>query len=84
WGSGNLWFSYAPSKVIVFSWQLVLGRLPTRANLAVRGVFGGDSDPSCVWCPGVREAEHHLFVTCAFASNIWYNFFNWFGVTSVA
>ncbi|MCI34461.1 hypothetical protein A2U01_0055681, partial [Trifolium medium] len=37
----NVWVSWAPSKVFVFSWQALLGRLPTRLNLARRGVIRG-------------------------------------------
>jgi hypothetical protein len=34
----EVWSRGAPSKVIVFSWQFLLGRLPTRSNLVRRGV----------------------------------------------
>jgi hypothetical protein len=33
-----VWKSWAPSKVIVFSWQLLLDRIPSRSNLIRRGV----------------------------------------------
>jgi hypothetical protein len=35
----KVWESFAPMKVIIFSWQLMLQRLPTRANLLRRGVI---------------------------------------------
>lgn len=35
-GLEELW---APSKIQVFSWQLLLGRIPTRANLLMRRVI---------------------------------------------
>jgi len=34
----RVWKSGAPSKVVVFSWQLILDRIPTRINLSLRGV----------------------------------------------
>ncbi|MCI50279.1 hypothetical protein A2U01_0071523, partial [Trifolium medium] len=47
----------APSKVVVFSWQLIMQRLPTRANLSRKGVPGLIANPYCVWCPEERETE---------------------------
>lgn len=35
-----LWKSTSPLKLVIFSWQLLLGRLPTRDNLHHRGLFG--------------------------------------------
>ncbi|CAJ2667421.1 unnamed protein product [Trifolium pratense] len=34
----NIWKSDAPSKVVAFSWQLMLNRIPTKANLTLRGI----------------------------------------------
>jgi len=34
----RVWTSWAPSKVVVFSWQLLLDRIPTRSNLIRWGV----------------------------------------------
>jgi hypothetical protein len=57
----KVWRSWAPSKVIVFSWQALLGRLRTRVNLARRGVvLIGRS--SCAICDLNGEWENHLFV----------------------
>jgi len=58
----NCWLSYAPSKVVVLSWQMLLGHQPTRANLYKRGVSGRGEEPSCVWSPRQRESEEHMFV----------------------
>jgi hypothetical protein len=58
-----VWGSWAPTKVIVFSWQAFLGRLPTRENLLRRGV-ACDGAAGCVLCGGGRETEDHLFVSC--------------------
>ncbi|PNX96622.1 hypothetical protein L195_g019832, partial [Trifolium pratense] len=76
---GYLWKSLAPSKVIVFSWQLLLRRLPTRVNLAKRGIVGNDVDSFCVLCPLNLECEEHLFGGCAFAESLWSKVFTWFG-----
>lgn len=34
-----VWKSFVPSKVVSFSWQLLLDRVPTRSNLISRGVI---------------------------------------------
>jgi hypothetical protein len=44
---GLVWESLAPSKVIVLSWQLLLRRLQTMANLAIQGVVGDGPDSFC-------------------------------------
>jgi len=65
-----LWDSYTPSKVVIFSWQLLLSRLQTRCNLGRRGVFGNSRIPSCVWCDGLQETEEHLFAKCGFLGTL--------------
>ncbi|MCH90264.1 ribonuclease H protein, partial [Trifolium medium] len=74
-----LWKRLAPSKVIVFSWQLLLRQLPTTKNLAKRGIVDNGSDSNFVLCPMEVENDKHLFGWCAFASTIWHKVFNWFG-----
>jgi hypothetical protein len=76
----NLWSTLAPSKVIVFSWQLMMQRLPTRVNLARRGVPGLRENPCCVWCPEERESEVHLFGTCSVALAVWSEIYKWLGL----
>ncbi|GAU38174.1 hypothetical protein TSUD_264000 [Trifolium subterraneum] len=76
---GFVWKSFAPSKVIVFSWQLLLRRLPTKKNLFKRGILSDDSKKICVLCPMNIECEGHLFGWCDFASTLWRKFFIWFG-----
>jgi hypothetical protein len=76
---GFVWKSLAPSKVIVFSWQLLRRRLPTMVNLAKCGVVGEGSNPLYVLCPMELESEGHLFGNCAFASALWDKVFHWFG-----
>ncbi|GAU29855.1 hypothetical protein TSUD_379450 [Trifolium subterraneum] len=77
---GFLWKSWAPSKVVVFSWQLLRRRLPTRENLGKRGICDNGTDSNCVLCPLELESEGHLFCGCAFASTLWTKIFKWFGL----
>lgn len=39
----KIWESPASSKVIAFSWQLLLDRIPTRVNLAMRRILPTDA-----------------------------------------
>ncbi|KAK2360340.1 hypothetical protein QL285_085620 [Trifolium repens] len=79
---GN-WNSFAPLKVTIFSWKLVLHRLPTRLNLAKRGMFDASFSPCCVWCPLVEESEPHLFFTCPVAVEVWTLIIAWLGLVTV-
>ncbi|GAU18324.1 hypothetical protein TSUD_202130 [Trifolium subterraneum] len=62
--------SFAPLEVIIFNWQLLRLRLPTRANLlhccvsAVQGAL-------CCGCSLHQETETHLFATCRVAAAVW-------------
>ncbi|GAU17375.1 hypothetical protein TSUD_232510 [Trifolium subterraneum] len=60
----RVWDSWAASKVIVFSWQLLQDRVPTRQNLRMRRVMVGATDISCVFCGAVEESVDHIFVSC--------------------
>jgi hypothetical protein len=79
----RVWESWAPSKVIVFSWQLLLSRIPTLTNLASRGVMFTGGSSACVMCGVGAETEHHLFLACPFAWKIWMLVCSWFGVVEV-
>ncbi|MCI20935.1 putative ribonuclease H protein, partial [Trifolium medium] len=67
----KVWDSWAPSKVVVFSWQALLSRIPTRANLARRGVVSEGDLLVCAVCGGGVETENHLFLLCPLAWSIW-------------
>jgi hypothetical protein len=67
----NIWKSPAPSKVVAFSWKLLLNRIPSRANLALRNVLGPDSSTTCVLCGCQVETSLHLFLHCSVAARVW-------------
>ncbi|MCI19506.1 hypothetical protein A2U01_0040662, partial [Trifolium medium] len=79
----QIWRSPAPSKIIVFSWQLLHNRLPTRDNLTRCGVLRADDSRGCVVCTGSMETSTHLFLHCDFAASIWAEMFRWLGVVVV-
>lgn len=55
---GNSWCCKAPSKVLAFSWQLVLDRLPTRNNILRRLVILDASQITCVLCGSHDETAN--------------------------
>ncbi|GAU42370.1 hypothetical protein TSUD_350360 [Trifolium subterraneum] len=59
----KVWGSWAPLKVIVFSWQALLGRLPTRDNLARRDIVFQGAEACYVFCGGANETENHLLAS---------------------
>jgi hypothetical protein len=79
----RLWESPAPSKVVAFSWQLFYNRLPTKDNLARRGVLQQDAGRNCVWCDQDPESANHLFLHCRTAHKVWYEIFKWLGLVVV-
>ncbi|GAU26540.1 hypothetical protein TSUD_361730 [Trifolium subterraneum] len=76
----HIWDSPAPSKVIAFSWQLLLDRIPTRGNLVLRGIPLSDVPWECVGCAGKMETSIHLFLFCPAAMLVWSEIFKWLGV----
>jgi hypothetical protein len=52
----RVWKSWVPSKVIVFSWKLLLDRIPSRSNLLMRGVPLLVGGVECVFCHAPSES----------------------------
>jgi hypothetical protein len=77
----RVWDSFAPTKVVIFSWQLLLQMLPTRVNLCRRGVLRSPSQCLCVWCRSEVESETHVFTTCRV--EVWVAIYCWLGLTTV-
>jgi hypothetical protein len=77
----KVWDSWAPNKVVVFSWQALLGRLPTKENLVKRGISLEGTMVGCVMCGGGRESEDHLFAACSTTWELWSKVHRWFGLT---
>ena len=75
----RVWKSWAPSKVVVFSWQLILDKIPSRLNLVRRGVPLPESGLGCIFCDESSESSVHLFVSCPSTSPVWYQVSKWLG-----
>ena len=63
------WNNWVPLKINFFGWRAVLNRLPTKLELAKRGV----TIPStcCSLCGLVEEDDSHLFIQCNWSKDVW-------------
>ncbi|CAJ2673626.1 unnamed protein product [Trifolium pratense] len=75
----KLWKNNVPSKVGVFGWRLLLDKLPTRANLASKGILSSPHDLPCVFCFQVAEDCNHLFFSCNKVTELWRQVCLWLG-----
>ncbi|GAU10909.1 hypothetical protein TSUD_426860, partial [Trifolium subterraneum] len=66
----SLWKSWAPLKVVVFSWKLLQDRIPSRLNLLRRRVFPNPESALCALCGLSGESSAHLFISCPVVSSI--------------
>jgi hypothetical protein len=77
-----VWHKQVPLKVTVFAWRLIRDRLPTKANLAMRGVIAAD-DIVCVSGYGNVETGEHLFLSCTMFASLWQQVREWIGFIGV-
>ncbi|XVE48894.1 hypothetical protein DITRI_Ditri01bG0038300 [Diplodiscus trichospermus] len=59
----KVWSGLVPTKVEVFFWQVVLGKIAVKEQLAMRGLLNG-SNIDCTLCGREIESANHLFFTC--------------------
>ncbi|XP_058741966.1 uncharacterized protein LOC131614391 [Vicia villosa] len=74
-----VWKIRVPSKVGIFGWRFVLGRLPTREQLKIRGIIVDDIDCCCVFCFQEMETSSPHFDSCPFTRRIWNKVGQWIG-----
>jgi hypothetical protein len=79
----HIWESPAPSKIIAFSWQLLLDRIPTRTNLEKRGMLPVGAPWECLGCVGMGENSTHLFLHCPCVIWVWGEIFKWLGISII-
>lgn len=73
----KFWTCCAPSKVLAFSWKLLLNRLSTYLNLLKRNAFPGTHPCVCVLYVIEQEYACHLFLQCSFTTQVWYFIYRW-------
>ena len=59
-----VWMGFAPSKVEVFCWQLMKGRIAVKEQLARRGLLDLNL-ALCTFCKEECESIGHLFFSCS-------------------
>ena len=78
----DVWHKHIPSKVSLLVWRLFRNRIPTKDNLANRGVLLF-TDMSCAFGCGSNESVGHLFIHCSFSGSLWALVSNWLSISFV-
>ncbi|GJR71510.1 RNA-directed DNA polymerase, eukaryota [Tanacetum coccineum] len=76
--SPTRWIKTIPIKVNIFAWKVSLDRLPTRSNLARRGVLVPSS--SCLICNVSDEDLAHLLFRCDLAIEVTRLVYRWWNL----
>ncbi|GAU41139.1 hypothetical protein TSUD_288280 [Trifolium subterraneum] len=76
-----IWHKQVPLKVFILAWRLLRNRLPTKDNLANRGIITLEAQ-SCVAGCGALESAQHLFISCNTFGSLWSSVRSWLGVSS--
>ena len=79
-----LWKSATPSKVIAFSFALLLDRIPTRSNLLMRNVLPSGGPVTCVWCNVEVETSNHVFLHCEAVKVVWIKICLWLELSFIS
>jgi hypothetical protein len=80
----KLWSANVPSKVSIFGWRLLLGKLPTREALYSKGIITNQLDRYCVFCRDEFEDIDHVFFKCNATATVWECIFKWVGINTPA
>ncbi|GAU48175.1 hypothetical protein TSUD_369390 [Trifolium subterraneum] len=77
-----IWHKQVPLKVSIFAWRLLRDRLPTKTNLAIRGIITSEAQACVAGCGGMETAQH-LFISCSIFGSLWSSVRSWIGFSSV-
>ncbi|XP_039682874.1 uncharacterized protein [Medicago truncatula] len=77
-----IWHKQVPLKVSILAWRLLRNGLPTKGNLANRGIISMERR-LCVSGCGHDEDVNHLFLSCPFFGALWSLVREWLGVVGV-
>jgi len=70
---GDIWKSKAPTKVVAFSWKLLLDRIPSKWNLKIRNVLPPENSTRSVLCGIEEETSKH----CDKVTIVWEKVMRW-------
>jgi hypothetical protein len=79
----DVWHKHVPAKVSLLAWRLFRNRLPTKDNLALRGILHSNETTCVEGCASTKSAAH-LFLHCNFSGELWSNVLNWLGISLVS
>ncbi|CAJ2667177.1 unnamed protein product [Trifolium pratense] len=80
--SGLIWHRQVPLKVSICAWRLLRDRLPTKANLVIRGILSTETHLCAFGCGEVESAQH-LFLSCSSFGLMWPIVSSWIGSSLV-
>jgi len=78
----DVWHEHIPSKVSLFAWRLFQKRLPTKDNLVHKRMIQPEYAVCASGC-GHQETTNHLFLDCNIFSSLWYQVWQWLGISSM-
>lgn len=70
----RVWKSRAPSKVVAFSWKLILDRIPSKRDIPL--LEGGRG---CALYEAPSESSLHMFLEFPLVFLVWYDVARWLG-----
>ena len=74
------WSNLIPTKINIFIWRFLRDALPTRSNLAKRGI--SLQSLACIFCDNNVETLDHCLFTCPSSSIIWKKIWAWWDLKS--
>ena len=66
----KMWQLRLPAKIRIFSWKACIDGLPTRLNLAKRGL---NIEAKCPLCEKAFESTSHALIQCDKLGDVWWN-----------
>nr|GEY26559.1 RNA-directed DNA polymerase, eukaryota [Tanacetum cinerariifolium] len=76
------WLRVVSIKANVHAWRVCLDKLPTRANLSLRGM--DIQSIACPLCNSAVKSSSYIFFACPLARQVWRKFLIWWELKDVA
>ncbi|GKV19246.1 hypothetical protein SLEP1_g29532 [Rubroshorea leprosula] len=78
----QVWNPHVPLKVSALAWRALHDRLPTKSNLARRGVITNGGGIQCSNCLKKEETINHLMFECPLSWKVWTSCYSWWGIST--
>ncbi|GLT29902.1 hypothetical protein SLA2020_047350 [Shorea laevis] len=79
-----MWNKQVPLKVSAFAWKATQDCLPTKANLARRGLLPMGQDSKCIFCGQHEDNADYLLFSCNESRKVWALCYSWWGIEVAA